>query len=111
MPDATSSTQLILLTAIIGILLVLALILTRISANLVRISRQFHDFSKKTDTSSVSKSGEMREQEISAYEIFLNEDSKRRKLPKKDRFELYRLWRKEKGLNWTPPNSDSDTRD
>ena len=38
-----------------------------------------------------------------AFMEFLAEESSRRKLPKREQFEAYRLWRKEKGLNWSPP--------
>jgi len=34
------------------------------------------------------------------FEEFLNEDTERRKLGKKEQFKAYRAWRAEKGLNW-----------
>ena len=106
MPDATSSTQLILLTSILGVLLILALILTRISNILARVSRHLNDVTKRMDGPS-SKDIETRQESLSAYETFLSEDPERLKLPKKERFRLYRSWRKEKGLNWAPPQSGS----
>ena len=106
MPDATSSTQLILLTSILGVLLILALILTRISNILARVSRHLNDFTKRMDGPS-SKDIETRQESLSAYETFLSEDPERLKLSKKECFDLYRIWRKEKGLNWTPPQSGS----
>ena len=39
----------------------------------------------------------------SVFLEFLSEDPARRKLPKREQFEAYRQWRKEKGLNWSPP--------
>ena len=39
----------------------------------------------------------------SAFREFLSEDPERRKLPKREQFDAYRLWRKEKGLNWSAP--------
>jgi hypothetical protein len=35
------------------------------------------------------------------FEEFLNEDAQRRSLTKKEQFKAYRIWRAEKGLNWT----------
>ena len=49
MPDAISSTELILLTAILGMLLLLALILTRISNNLARVSKQLHSVTNRME--------------------------------------------------------------
>ena len=106
MPDATSSTQLILLTSILGVLLILALILTRISNILARVSRHLNDVTKRMDGPS-SKDIETRQESLSAYETFLSEDPERLKLSKKECFDLYRIWRKEKGLNWAPPQSGS----
>lgn len=108
MPDAISSTQLILLTSILGVLLLLALILARISNNLARVSRHLNDVTKRIDGSS-SKEIETRQESLGAYETFLSEDPDRLKLPKKERFRLYRNWRKEKGLNWAPPHSGPES--
>lgn len=36
-----------------------------------------------------------------AFEEFLNEEPKRRMLPKNEQFAEYRRWRQEKGLNWS----------
>jgi Na+-transporting methylmalonyl-CoA/oxaloacetate decarboxylase gamma subunit len=38
-----------------------------------------------------------------AFREFLSEDAARRTLPKREQFEAYRQWRKEKGLNWSAP--------
>ena len=107
MSDAISSTQLILLTSILGVLLMLALILARISHNLARVSRHLNDVTKRMD-GSPSKEIATQQESLGAYETFLGEDLELLKLPKKERFRLYRIWRKEKGLNWTPPHSDSE---
>ena len=37
------------------------------------------------------------------FEEFLEEDSSRRDLPKKEQFAAFRQWREEKGLNWKSP--------
>ena len=110
MPDAISSTQLILLTSILGVLLILPLILTRISNNLARVSRHLNDVTKRME-GPTTREIETRQESLGAYETFLSEDPERLKLPKKERFRLYRIWRKEKGLNWAPPNSSSEARD
>lgn len=110
MPDAISSTQLILLTSILGVLLLLTLYLARISNILARIAKQLGDANKRTEGSH-SREIETRHEGHGAYETFLSEDPNRLKLSKKECFELYRIWRKEKGLNWVPPNSDSQATD
>jgi len=107
MTDAISSTELILLTAILGVLLLLTLILTRISNNLTRVSKQLHNVTNRMEGPS-TEGLDTRQESLGAYETFLGEDPERLKLPKKERFRLYRIWRKEKGLNWTPPHSDSE---
>jgi len=107
MPDAISSTQLIILTSILGVLLLLAFILNRISNNLARVSRHLNDVTKRME-SSPSRGIETRQESLSAYETFLGEDPDRLRLPKKERFRLYRIWRKEKGLNWAPPQTSSE---
>ena len=108
MPDAISSTQLILLTSILGVLVLLALVLTRISNNLARVSRQLNDVTKRMEAPS-SKDGEPQQEGLGSYETFLSEDPDRLKLTKKERFSLYRSWRKEKGLNWAPPHSGPES--
>lgn len=110
MPDAISSTELILLTAILGVLVLLALILARISNNLSLVSKQLKDVTRRVDDRPSAEIG-TRHDSLGAYETFLSEDPERLKLPKKERFRLYRIWRKEKGLNWAPSNSDSEAAD
>ena len=110
MSDAISSTELILLTAILGMLLLLALILTRISNNLARVSKQLHTVTNRME-GPPPEGLDTRQESLGAYETFLSEDPERLKLPKKDRFKLYRIWRKEKGLNWAPPQSETEAAD
>ena len=106
MQEAISSTQLILLTSILGVLVLLALILTRICNHLTRVTRHLNELSQHSAESSADEPG-ARQEGLGAYETFLSEDPQRLGLPKKERFRLYRIWRKEKGLNWTPPKSGS----
>lgn len=44
------------------------------------------------------------------FEEFLKEDPMRRTLTKKDQFKAYRIWRKEKGLNWDTIGKDRNER-
>ncbi len=110
MTDAISSTELILLTSILGVLLLLTLILTRISNNLARLSRHLSAINKPAEEPQ-SNGIETRQDHLGAYETFLSENPELLNLPKKERFRLYRIWRKEKGLNWAPANSDSEAAD
>jgi hypothetical protein len=36
-----------------------------------------------------------------AFEMFLDEDPSRLKMPKSEQFKTYRKWRQEKGMNWS----------
>ncbi len=36
-----------------------------------------------------------------AFEMFLDEDPRRLKMPKSEQFKTYRKWRQEKGMNWS----------
>ena len=38
-----------------------------------------------------------------AFREFLSEDPERWNLPKREQFDAYRVWRREKGLNWPKP--------
>ena len=107
MQEAISSTQIILLTSILGVLVLLALILTRMSNQLARMMRHLSELDHRSGESSATDETEPRQESSSAYDTFLSEDPQRLALPKKERFRLYRIWRQEKGLNWTPPKSDS----
>lgn len=100
MPDAASSTFMILFVATVGLLATVVAILLGISRRLMRMERMHSEESaRKEDAdagplpSETSAGG--------AFETFLSEDPSRRKLPKSEKFAAYRRWRQENGLNWS----------
>lgn len=81
-------------------------------ASLARISRMLAHIGQRLDQLNdlggpVNVRGESSEASESAgpgaFEDFLREDPARRRLPKREQFAAYRLWRQEKGLNWSQP--------
>jgi hypothetical protein len=99
-PDSSPSIIVVLLITIAGLLVVIAGLLVAV---LRRLSG-----GRATQTSELpSPMAETSDLEVgeipsgSAFECFLNEDPTRRLLPKKEQSAAYRIWRKEKGLNWT----------
>jgi hypothetical protein len=84
--------------ALVMILLLLFIMnskLTALSAKLTRYSRSAKSEEQDASPNAVeAPSG-------THFEEFLNEDSNRRRLTKKEQFKAYRAWRSKKGLNWT----------
>ncbi len=100
MPDATSSTFMILFVATVGLLALVVAILLGISRRLWRMERMLGEESARREDADpgplpaeTSAGG--------AFETFLSEDPEHRKLPKREQFAAYRRWRQENGLNWS----------
>ena len=100
MPDATSSTFMILFVATVGLLTLVVAILLGISRRLWRMERMLGEESTRREDADpgplpaeTSAGG--------AFETFLSEDPEHRKLPKREQFAAYRRWRQENGLNWS----------
>ena len=81
-----------------------------VAVSLARISRMLVHIGQRLDQmndpgGSMRPRGESSEGVDSggggAFEDFLHEDPARRRLPKREQFAAYRLWRQEKGLNWS----------
>ncbi len=98
-PDIASSTLVILVSALLGVGVLIMMCVFGISRTLRRIERGLAELSSGEEAAE----NRLRTAEGSgggAFEEFLNEDPARRMLPKGERFAAYRKWRREKGLNW-----------
>jgi hypothetical protein len=100
MPETASSTAMILLYAIMGLLVLVLAFLSGIARRLMRIESRLRqdDFHQETvlqapSAAETSKGG--------AFETFLSEDPQRRNLSKAEQFAEYRRWRQKNGLNWS----------
>jgi len=83
------------------LLLVIALILFRINGRLAMFSAKLNKSSRSSKLAEPDAEPQNAEVEPGTpFNEFLNEDSERRNLSKKEQFKAYRKWRKEKGLNW-----------
>ncbi|MFK7851921.1 MAG: hypothetical protein AB8D78_13175 [Akkermansiaceae bacterium] len=109
MPEPIQS-QLPLVSAILSLIAVLLLI--AVLMFLYHINTVLTGFSKKlTRTSRSTKLAETEDPAQVAevdpgtpFEKFLKEDPERLALSKREKFKGYRLWRKERGLNWGAKN-------
>ena len=79
--------------------LVLGLVIG-ISRRLCRLERWLVEVESRRE-STVSELAAGERAAGGAFEEFLNEEPKRRMLPKNEQFAEYRRWRQEKGLNWS----------
>ena len=99
-PEIDLSTLVILLSACVGLLVLMVLVAFRISSRLARIEKQVVQVQSRqvaadlAPTAAETSAG-------GAFEIFLSEDSTRRNLSKGEQFSAYRNWRQEKGMNWS----------
>lgn len=100
MPEISSSTSFILLSAAVGLLVLqLGLVigisrrLRRMEIRLIEAENRLAPANSAPSAAETSSGG--------AFEAFLAEDPARRKLSKSEQFAAYRRWRQENGLNWT----------
>lgn len=100
MPDASSSTSMILFISTVGLLALLVGILLGISRRLSRIERLwFEERRLKQESDAAPLPAETAIG--GAFETFLSEDPNRRNMGKGEQFAAYRRWRQENGLNWS----------
>lgn len=100
--NALDSTVLLLLALLLGVVVLGAVGIFRALRLLHVIERrlfQIAETSAQSQAAADSPEGSAR----GVFEDFLDEDSTRRRLPKREQFEAYRRWRQEKGLNWSKP--------
>lgn len=103
-----TDSMLLVLLATIPVLCAIGLVavsLARISRLLVHIEQRLHqltdlDSQAKARAGSAEPAGSTAP---NAFEDFLREDPARRRLPKREQFAAYRVWRQENGLNWSRP--------
>ncbi len=97
MPESQASQTLLIVACILLVLLIFMLLrigsrLTRIEARLAT-RKQVEPPEVAPSVAETSAGG--------AFESFLEEDPRRREMPKKDQFAAYRQWRQERGMNWS----------
>jgi hypothetical protein len=100
MPETDLSTVVILLASCAGLLLLVLLLVFRISARLSRLEGLVRQQPVRPETVESGPSA-AEASAGGAFEIFLSEDPSRRELSKAEQFSAYRLWRQEKGMNWS----------
>ena len=100
MLETDSSTVVILLSSLVGLVVLLLGVVFGIFRCLHRMEKRLSEFSGQQRSSEADPSA-AETSAGGAFEAFLNEDASRRKLPKGEQFAEYRRWRQERGLNWT----------
>ena len=83
-------------------LLIIIALLSRLGGKIDALNERLNRTSRSAkleDTSAAPNVVEVGSGSI--FEQFLNEDTERRSLTKKEQFKAYRKWRTEKGLNWS----------
>ena len=98
--EISSSTLLILLGSLVGLLALILFVLFGISRCLGRIERCLAEGFARQEVPERAP-GQAETAAGGAFETFLREDPARRKLPKGEQFAAYRRWRQEKGMNWS----------
>lgn len=99
-PDIPSSTVVILLGSILGMLVLMWFALHGLGRILIRIERRLVELQTR-DGLGDERLSAVENPGGGAFETFLAEDPARRQLPKKEQFAAYRKWRQENGLNWS----------
>jgi hypothetical protein len=100
MPETDSSTVIILLSATLGLTVLLMAMVIGISRRLKRIEKRVAEGSVRVKPPDATPS-RAETSAGGAFEMFLKEDPARRGLPKGEQFAAYRRWRHEHGLNWS----------
>lgn len=96
----------ILLPALLAAVILLILLAIIALRKLSHIERMLNGAAKSSPREKQAGSSAQSDVDTTADELsgpfleFLDEDSARRELPKKEQFAAYRRWRSERGLNW-----------
>jgi hypothetical protein len=98
--EISSSTLLILLGSLVGLLTLILFVLFGVSRCLGRIERRLAESASRQEGHE-RVPGPAETAAGGAFETFLKEDPARRKLPKGEQFAAYRRWRQENGMNWS----------
>ncbi|MES2438152.1 MAG: hypothetical protein V4584_03760 [Verrucomicrobiota bacterium] len=99
-PEPETHTTVILLSSCAGLLVLIVFLIFRISRRLSRIESLISRNNSRPETSEQAPSV-AETSPGGAFEAFLSEDPARRGLTKGEQFAAYRLWRHEKGMNWS----------
>jgi len=102
MSETEMIASLILLAVCAGCLLVLVVAVIRNGRSLRRIEYSLKAREGGAKSGVIAASGRTAATR-SEFETFLGEDPARLLLPKSEQSKTYRLWRQEKGLNWSKP--------
>lgn len=95
-----------ILGALAGLQLITLLVLFRLSGRVTRLLRQGGGETTPGPTAGAAEFEEQKARNADQkhwFAEFLAEDESRKQLPKKEQFEAFRRWRKERGLNWQTP--------
>lgn len=95
-------TIIMLLAVAVGLLLLLLVVVTRIGRCVQRVERVLERTRGAGDGVATAPDSKPSRQD-GEFEAFLQEDPARRQLAKSEQFSAYRRWRRDKGLNWSPP--------
>lgn len=105
MPDSSEIQFPIVITTLcycgVFLLVVILFVLLRINGRLAAFSAKLNRSSRSSKLA--EPDAEPRSAKVepgTPFNEFLDEDSQRRSLSKKEQFKAYRKWRAEKGLNW-----------
>lgn len=109
--ETTESITIILLGAGLLVLCVLLLAVWRVGGSLLRLERlllaEREDAVRQAEGQAAVDAVPLQRTPTpardGAFLEFLSEDPERKKLPKREQFEVYRQWRKQRGLNWSNP--------
>ncbi len=101
MPESEVSNVVVLLASCAGLLVLVLFLIIRISSRLARIERLVVQGQTRHESAAEQGPSVAETSPGGAFEAFLNEDPARRDLPKGEQFSAYRLWRQEKGMNWS----------
>ena len=99
MTESAAPWVVILLGCVLGLLLLVAALVVRLSARLARIEQRLGGGQVMAAEAASPSSAETAAG--GAFETFLSEDPARRALAKGEQFAAYRRWRQANGLNWS----------
>jgi hypothetical protein len=102
MSDTQVLAIIILLAVGVGLLVLLVLVVTRIARCVQRVERVL-ERTRGTGDAAVTAPESKPSRQDGEFVAFLQEDPARRQLTKSEQFSAYRRWRRDKGLNWSPP--------
>ena len=100
MPEGDGSLLTILSATSVVLLVVILALMIRISSRVGRLERLGGQGNPVPGTVEEKAAG-AESTSGGAFELFLSEDPARRELSKAEQFSAYRIWRQEKGLNWS----------